>query len=63
MAIRALFLDHDAEFLETQEGGRYPRSAFFDTADHLNETAQISHSVVVARALARLSDRQLVCSR
>lgn len=54
-AIRAVFRDHGAEFLETPEGGRYPRSAFFDTPDHLNETAQISHSVAVARALAQLT--------
>jgi hypothetical protein len=62
VAIRAVFLDHGAEFLETPEGGRYPRSAFFDTPDHLNETAQISHSVAVARALARITDQRLVRS-
>ena len=62
IAIRAVFRDQGAEFLETPEGGRYPRSAFFDTADHLNETAQISHSVAVARALARVTGLQLVWS-
>jgi hypothetical protein len=61
-AIRAVFLDQGAEFLETPEGGRYPRSAFFDTADHLNEPAQISHSVAVARALARVTGLKLVWS-
>jgi hypothetical protein len=61
-AIRGLFRDHGAEFLETPEGGRYPRSAFFDTPDHLNETAQISHSVDVAAALARLTGVKLVQS-
>lgn len=55
-AIRAVFRDHGATFLETPEGGRYPRSAFFDSADHLNEAAQISHSVAVGRALARRMD-------
>jgi hypothetical protein len=63
MAIRAVFLDQGAEFLETPEGGRYPRSAFFDTADHLNEPAQISHSVAVAKALARVTGLKLVRSR
>jgi hypothetical protein len=55
IAIRAVFREQGAEFLETPEGGRYPRSAFFDTADHLNEAAQISHSVAVAGALARVT--------
>lgn len=62
-AIRAVFRDHGADFLETPEGGRYPRSAFFDTPDHLNETAQISHSVAVARALAHLTGQKMVRSR
>jgi hypothetical protein len=62
VAIRAVFLEHGAEFLETPDGGRYPRSAFFDSADHLNETSQISHSVAVARALARVTGQKLVRS-
>jgi hypothetical protein len=62
-AIHAVFRDHGAEFLETPEGGRYPRTAFFDSADHLNETSQISHSVAVARALQRVMDRKLVRSQ
>ncbi len=62
IAIRAVFRDQGADFLETPEGGRYPRSAFFDTADHLNESAQISHSVAVARALARVTGLKLVWS-
>lgn len=62
IAVRAVFRDQRAEFLETPEGGRHPRSAFFDTADHLNETAQISHSVAVARALARVTGLKLVWS-
>jgi hypothetical protein len=61
-AIRSLFRNHGAEFLETPEGGRYPRNAFFDTPDHLNETAQISHSMAVARGLVRVMDQQLVQS-
>lgn len=51
-AIRALFESHGALFLDTAPAGRYPRRDFFDTADHLHETAQIAHSVSVARALA-----------
>jgi hypothetical protein len=62
-AIQAVFRDQGAEFLETPEGGRYPRSAFFDTADHLNESAQISHSVAVARALARVTGLKLAWGR
>jgi hypothetical protein len=61
-AIHAVFRDHAAEFLETPEGGRYPRTAFFDSADHLLETTQISHSVSVARSLQRIMDRRLVRS-
>ena len=61
-AIRAVFRDQGAEFFETPGGGRYPLSAFFDTADHLNESAQISHSVAVARALARVTGLKLVWS-
>ncbi len=62
-AIRSVFCDHGAEFLETPEGGRYPRTAFFDSADHLNETSQISHSMAVARALGRIMDWRLVRSQ
>jgi hypothetical protein len=34
-AIRAVFRDQGAEFLETPEAGRYPRSAFFDTPERV----------------------------
>ena len=34
-----------------------PRSAFFDTPDHLHEAAQISHSLAIGKALARMADR------
>ncbi len=61
-AIHAVFRDHGAEFLETSNSGRYPRTAFFDSADHLLETSQISHSVSVARSLQRIMDRRLVQS-
>lgn len=49
--IRGLYLSHGAGFLELPNRSRYPRTAFFDTPDHLNESAQIAHSIAVARAL------------
>lgn len=54
-AIRAIYRDHGAVFLQLPNDSRYPRSAFFDTADHLNEPAQIRHSVALARALNSLT--------
>lgn len=50
-AIRALFSAPGAAFLEPPNRNRYPRRDFFDTADHLNEPAQIAHSVTIAKAL------------
>jgi len=49
-AIAAVFTGAGARFIDL--GDRYPRSAFFDTPDHLNEAAQIEHSRAVAAALA-----------
>lgn len=54
-AIRNVFRQHHAEFLELPNRSRYPRQAFFDSQDHLNEEAQIGHSLLVARALAGTS--------
>lgn len=62
-SIQAVFRDSGADFLVTPAHGRYPRSAFFDTADHLNEAAQIANSVAVGRGLEELMDRKLVQSR
>lgn len=53
-AIRTIYRSNDAGFLELPNRSRYPRSAFFDTQDHLNEAAQIVHSSAVAAALNRL---------
>ena len=53
-AIRTIFQANNADFLELPNRSRYPRTAFFDTPDHLNEATQIKHSVAVARALALL---------
>jgi hypothetical protein len=49
-AIRAVFTEAGARFIDLAD--RYPRSAFFDTPDHLNEAAQIAHSRAVAAALS-----------
>ena len=54
-AIRSVYRDGAADFLELPGRSRYPRSAFFDTPDHLNEAAQIRHSVAVGRALAAMT--------
>jgi hypothetical protein len=54
-AIRSVYLSNGGEFLELPELSRYPRSAFFDTAEHLNETWQIIHSKLVADELRRFT--------
>ena len=51
-AIRNLYVSNGAEFLALANGSRYPRSAFFDAPEHLNEPWQIMHSDAVGRALA-----------
>ena len=51
VAIRSLFESHGGTFLDLPNHGRYPREDFFDTPDHLNESAQIAHSVLIAKAL------------
>jgi len=53
-AIRVIYESHGALFLELPNRSRYPRNAFFDTADHLNETWQTIHSLAVARGLVPL---------
>jgi len=53
-AIRDLYLANGGGFLELPNRSRYPRSAFFDTAEHLSEPWQIIHSIAVARGLARM---------
>lgn len=57
-AIRSIYGDGGAAFLELPCRSRYPRSAFFDTPDHLNETAQVQHSAAIARALVRMTAEQ-----
>jgi hypothetical protein len=53
-AIRSVYAEADAMFLELPSRSLYPREAFFDTPDHLHEAAQRVHSVAVARALRGL---------
>jgi hypothetical protein len=53
--IRAIYRDGAADFLELPNHGRYQRSDFFDTPDHLNEAAQIRHSVAIGEALLRMT--------
>ena len=57
-AIRSVCVSNGGEFLELPELSRYPRSAFFDTAEHLNETWQIIHSKLVANGLRRFTAEQ-----
>jgi hypothetical protein len=54
-AIQAIYHDNGADFLALPNLSRYPREAFFDTPDHLNEPSQIAHSAAVARGLLRLT--------
>jgi len=56
--IRAIYAMHGALFLELPNRSRYPRAAFFDTAEHLNETWQVVHSTAVARGLAGVIQSQ-----
>jgi hypothetical protein len=51
-AIRAVYEDLGARFLALPTLSRYPRSAFFDSPDHLHEDAQIAHARLVAWGLA-----------
>ena len=53
--IRSIYLTAGAAFLELPNRSRYPRSAFFDSPDHLNEAAQIGHSLAVGLALRRMT--------
>ena len=50
-AIRALYVANGGEFLELPNLSRYPRSAFFDSAEHLNETWQAVQSKLLAAQL------------
>jgi hypothetical protein len=50
-AIRAVYVANGGDFLALPNHSRYPRPAFFDTAEHLNEAWQIIHSKLLAEQL------------
>ena len=50
-AIRSVYTANGGDFLVLPNFSRYPRSAFFDTAEHLNETWQVAHSKLLAEQL------------
>jgi hypothetical protein len=50
-AIRSVYSANGGDFLILPNFSRYPRSAFFDTAEHLNETWQAVHSKLLAEQL------------
>lgn len=59
-AIHAVYQLNGASFLDLPNQARYPRIAFFDTVGHLNETWQIRHSALVAKALGHLLQRAVM---
>lgn len=50
-AIRAIYLGNGGAFLGLPNLSRYPRDAFFDSPEHLNETWQVRHSQLLAAQL------------
>ncbi|HME21373.1 MAG TPA: hypothetical protein VKI44_08480 [Acetobacteraceae bacterium] len=52
-AIRSVYAGNGGDFLVLPNFSRYPRSAFFDTPEHLNETWQVAHSRLLAELLRR----------
>jgi hypothetical protein len=62
-AVRTVYRDQGAGFLELPNHSLYPRADFFDTQDHLNEEAQIAHSKAIGAALRPLMDREWARSR
>ena len=50
--IDALFRDGGQQFLALANRSQYPRSCFYATQNHLNETCQETHSRLLAKALS-----------
>ena len=50
-AIRSVYSLNGDDFLTLPNLSRYPRSAFFDTGEHLNETWQVVPSQLIAEQL------------
>ncbi len=61
-AIQALFEAHGAGFLMLANRSRYNRGDFFDTADHLHETAQIAHSQAIGRMLRQAAGEAIAAA-
>ena len=53
--LRELYEGRGACFVVLPNLGKYPRSDFFDTSYHLQETFQIAHSTALAPILAEIS--------
>ncbi len=49
--MRNFYLEEGHDFLVFDNKSQYPRKDFYDTAYHLNESRQISHSRIVAKTL------------
>jgi hypothetical protein len=49
--IQSIYQENGGDFLVLPNFSRYPRAAFFDTPDHLNETWQVVHSQLLAEQL------------
>lgn len=53
-ALRVYYADHHVRWLALPQGGRYPRTAFYDTLYHLTEPFQLRHSRLVAEEVKGL---------
>jgi hypothetical protein len=62
-AISGVFTTARARFIDLGERAHYPRAAFFDTPDHLNEATQIAHSRLVAEGLVAILSPERAASR
>jgi hypothetical protein len=62
-AIIGVFATAGARFIELGERAHYPRAAFFDTPDHLNEATQVAHSRVMAEGLVAILPPERAASR
>ena len=56
--IRGMYESRGACFIEQPNRSKYPRRLFFDTEDHLVESAQIAHSARLTPRLAAISHRE-----
>ena len=61
-AIRSIYESNRGTFAALPNVSRYPRSDFYDSPEHLNEEAQIAHSVAIAALLAERLARGVTVS-